>query len=465
MTKFLMIFRPREELPNLQCALRANLHFIPWQIAVSLNRVYFLAECISCWVCAADSIATGRASRLRWPLPEPRYRVLAIGSHPVQYMAPLLRRMAQHPQLDLSVAYCTLRGAQPAHDPDFNTTVKWDIPLLDGYSWQEVPNHGSGAESFWGLYNPELWKLIRKDRFDAVLCYLSYLRASFWISYFAARLSRSAFLFGCDQNSLEPRDGRAWKRGVKKVLWPALYRLADQVMVSSAGARSLILSFGIADQNVTLTPLTVDNEWWMAQSQKADRESVRASWGATPETTVILFCAKLQHWKRPIDLLRAFAQANLSDALLVYAGEGAQRQELEREAATLGVSERVRFLGFQNQAGLPAVYTAADLMVLPSEYEPFAVVVNEASCCGCPVAASDRVGAARDLIAPVDPGLIYPCGDVRALSTLLSGLCRDRGCFRQLGRAAKNRMASWSPEANVSGTVAAVSAAVHRRQL
>ena len=75
-------------------------------------------------------------SRLRWPLPEPRYRVLAIGSHPVQYMAPLLRRMAQHPQLDLSVAYCTLRGAQPVLDPDFNTTVKWDIPLLEGYPWQ-----------------------------------------------------------------------------------------------------------------------------------------------------------------------------------------------------------------------------------------------------------------------------------------------------------------------------------------
>ena len=106
--------------------------------------------------------------------------------------------MALHPQLDLSVAYCTLRGAQPAHDPDFNTTVKWDIPLLEGYRWQEVPNRGSGADSFWGLYNPGLSKLICAGRFDAVLCYLSYLRASFWISYFAARRSGSAFIFGTD---------------------------------------------------------------------------------------------------------------------------------------------------------------------------------------------------------------------------------------------------------------------------
>ncbi len=378
-------------------------------------------------------------------------------------MTPMLRRMAQHPQLDLHVAYCSLRGAQPSHDPEFNTTVQWDIPLLGGYPWEEIANRGSGADSFFGLYNPGLWKLIRNGKFDAVLCYLSYRCASFWISFSASKLSHSAFLFGCDQNSLEPRDGRAWKRPFKKLGWPLLYRLADQVVVSSNAARSLIVSIGIPEQKVTLTPLTVDNDWWCAQAEKADRGAVRAAWGANDFTFVVLFCAKLQPWKRPLDLLRAFAQANFSDAILVYAGEGTMRSELEQEATALGVADRVRFLGFQNQSQLPAVYTAADLMVLPSENEAFAVVVNEAFCCGCPVVASDRVGAVKDLIAPVDPYLIYPSGDVGALSTLLSELCRDRGRLRRLGRAARDRMASWSPQDTAAGTAAAVGAALNRR--
>ncbi len=173
---------------------------------------------------------------------------------------------------------------------------------------------------------------------------------------------------------------------------------------------------------------------------------------ATPQTTVILFCAKLQPWKRPLDLLRAFAQAHHANALLVFAGEGPQRPELERKTAALGVGERVRFLGFKNQSELPAVYTAADLMVLPSEYEPFAVVVNEASCCGCPVVASDRVGAARDLIAPVDPTLIYPCGDVPALSrTSPQSAGRSRKLCRswvtpQDGEWKRGRRGKTSPE-------------------
>lgn len=346
-------------------------------------------------------------------------------------MAPLLRRMAQQSKLDLSVAYCTLRGAQAAHDPDFNTTVQWDIPLLEGYSWQEVPNQGSGAGSFWGLYHPGLWKLIRKGRFDAVLCYLSYLCAFFWISFSACRLSGTAFLFGTDASNLVPRSGSTSKMLLKSAFWPRLHSLADQVFVPSSATRDLMLSLGLPTDRITLTPYSVDNDWWMAQSKAVDRNAVRAGWRASPQTCVILFCAKLQPWKRPLDLLHAFTRTNLANALLVYAGEGTQRRELEREASRLGVKERVRFLGFLNQTQLPPVYTAADLMVLPSEYEPFAVVVNEASCCGCAVVASDRVGSVRDLIMPVDPGLVYPCGNVEALSALLVKLNGDREHLRR----------------------------------
>jgi glycosyltransferase involved in cell wall biosynthesis len=397
-------------------------------------------------------------------VPEQRYRVLAVGSHPVQYMAPLLRRMAQDPRLDLSVAYCSLKGAQSAHDPDFNTTVQWDVPLLEGYSWQEMPNCGDGSASFWGFNNPGLGKVIREGQFDAVLCYLSYLCASFWRSYVASRRSGAVFIFGTDASSLRPRSGGGWKPKVKQALWPRLFSLADQVITPSSAGRDLMLSLGIPQQRITLTPYSVDNKWWTAQSQKVNREQVRTSWGAGPDTCVILFCAKLQPWKRPLDLLRAFAQANLSDALLVFAGEGGQHSELETEASALGIANRLRLLGFMNQSQLPAVYTSADVMVLPSEYEPFAVVVNEASCCGCPSVVSDRVGAAWDLIAPVELRLIFPCGNVSALAALLHDLCADRARLRQLGEAAKNRIATWGPQNTVESTVEAVDAAMRRRK-
>jgi glycosyltransferase involved in cell wall biosynthesis len=391
-----------------------------------------------------------------------RLRVLAVASHPVQYSSPLFRLLAQHPRLDFQVAYCSLRGAEAGHDPEFGRSVKWDIPLLDGYMWTHVPNRGSGAESFFGLNNPGLWQLIRRGRFDAVLCYTGYIRASFWISYFAAKLSHSAFLFGADAITLFPMDGRNWKRPLKRVLWPALFRLADQVVVPSSGTRDLMLSLRIPETRITLTPYVVDNDWWIERSAGAGRGSLRSSWGATARDAVILFCAKLQPWKRPLDLMQAFFKTGLSDALLIFAGDGPLRSDLENEAAKLGISERVRFLGFVNQTELPAIYTSADLMVLPSVYDGFGVVVNEAMLCGCVVVASDHVGAARDLIAHGETGYVYPCGDVDSLADILVSALGDRSRLQEIGRAGRHRLESWAPRDNVEGTVQAISAAVSR---
>jgi glycosyltransferase involved in cell wall biosynthesis len=371
--------------------------------------------------------------------------------------------MAQHPELDLTVGYCSLRGAEASFDPDFATSVKWDVPLLEGYSWIAIPNRGSGSESFFGLCNFGVWKLVRKGQFDAVICLTGYIRVSFWITFFATRMAGAAFLFGTDANTLAPRDSQSWKILAKKILWPRLYALADQVVVPSTAAFQLLHSLGIPQDHITLTPYAVDNDWWKQQSSRVDRAAVRRSWGLDSEALVILFCAKLQPWKRPIDLIRAFALADVPNSILLFAGEGPLRSELESEAISLGIAERVRFLGFINQSQLPSVYTASDVMVLPSEYEPFAVVVNEASCCGCPVIASDRVGAAPDLVVPVNPSFLYPCGDVDALARILTVAFADPLELSKCSYAARQRMETWSIRENVSGTVTAVRCAVQRR--
>jgi glycosyltransferase involved in cell wall biosynthesis len=278
----------------------------------------------------------------------------------------------------------------------------------------------------------------------------------------AAKFSRTAFLFGTDATTLTPLDGRMWKRSVKRLFWPLLFRLADQVIAPSSGSLGLMRSLGIPDDRITLIPYVVDNDWWLAESARVNRAAIRTSWGASPVAVVILFCAKLQPWKRPLDLLQAFAKTNLSNALLVFAGEGPLRAQLQAEAAALGVTSRVRFLGFVNQTQLPAIYTAADLMVLPSSYDAFGVVVNEAMLCGCPVAASDHVGAARDLITHGGTGFVYPCRDVTALAAILHEASAGSTRLSAMGRAARARMESWSPRENIEATLVAVARAVLR---
>ena len=396
---------------------------------------------------------------------ERRYKVLAVATHPVQYMAPIFRRMADERQLDLQVAYCSLKGAEPGFDPDFQTKVQWDVPLLDGYRWREVPNSGSGEETFWGWNNPALGPLIVDGKFDAVVCYVGYLRRTFWIAQSAAKASGAAFIFGTDAHSLSPRDGRNWKVWLKKMFWPWLFRRAHQVIVPSSPTFRMVRELGIPVERITLTPYAVDNDWWKTESAKVNRAAVRARWNVTVDQPVILFCAKLQPWKRPMDLLCAFAAAKIDRAILIFAGDGGEKVALENAAARLGVADRVRFLGFVNQSQLPALYTAADVMVLPSSYEPFAVVVNEAMCCGCPVIVSDQVGAAADLVAPLRAEFVFPAGNVTALAQILRAAFSNPAQLRETGRQGIAHVETHSPARVIAATVDAVESGVeYRRQ-
>ncbi|HKF53479.1 MAG TPA: glycosyltransferase family 4 protein [Candidatus Acidoferrales bacterium] len=370
--------------------------------------------------------------------------------------------MARNPRVDTLVAYCSLDGAESYQDPGFGVKVAWDVPLLQDYSWTQIRNISPRPEvgSVLGLINPSAWKLIRRGRFDAVVVLTGYLCATFWIALAAAKLSGTPILFGTDSTTLHPQNGRTWKAGIKRLFWPWLFQLSDVVIVPSNGAAALMRSLRIPQDRIQLTPYVVDNDWWTESAKRVDRKAVRRSWGVPEDASVILFCAKLQPWKRPQDLLRAFARAHILNSYLIYAGDGSMRGALEREAVDLGVQERVRFLGFVNQSGLPQVYCSSDLMVLPSEYEPFGVVVNEAMLCQCPVIVSDRVGAHVDLVRENETGFTYPCGDLDALAGVLRKAFESRDHLKQMGNVARARMSEWSPEINIEATLEAMEKAI-----
>src|SRR5579872_794933 len=396
---------------------------------------------------------------------ERKLRVLTISSHPIQYGAPLFRLMAVHPKLDFQVAYCSLRGAgSAAYDPEFGANVQWDVPLLDGYKWTHIPNRGDGAESFWSWRNTGLWKFIRQGKFDAVISHISYTRATFWIAYFAARSVGIPLIFGTDASRIEPRDDSKLKLAIKKILWPAVFSLAGQVLTASSAGRDMMLSLGFPPEKVSMTLDTVDNDWWLAQANSVDRDEARKSLGFASQEKIILFCAKLQPWKCPMDLLDAFALAAIPEAKLVFAGDGAQRAELENEAAQRKISDKVQFLGFVNQSQLPSLYKSADLMVIPSSYEPFGLVVNESMLCGCPVIASDRVGAVRDLIAHGETGYVYPCGDTTVLAKTMRDALQDPNSLASIQTNALAKIRTWSPQASAEALVVAVEAAISRRR-
>jgi glycosyltransferase involved in cell wall biosynthesis len=382
------------------------------------------------------------------PADHRRLRLLLVCSHVVQYASPVFRRMAADDRLNIEVAYCSMQGAESGVDPGFGVEVSWDQPQLEGYKWVHPPNRAWNPDvgRFFGLFNPGLWRLVREGQFDAM--YVSgYFYASAWIAILAAKWHGVPILFTTDGHNLRTWAAHSdWRQRLKKFVVRRIFALGTIILAGSSGTVEYLKSLGVPRPKIILSRNVVDNDWWTERADRVNRAKVRAEWNIPASAFVALYCAKLQPWKAPVDALEAFAAANVPDSYLVFAGDGPMRGDLENRAKALGVADRVRMLGFVNQTQLPATYRAADLLVLPSLYEPFGLVVNEAMLCRCGAAISDRVGAKYDLVREGETGFVFPAGDITALAAILRRVGGDPQLSERLGLAARERMRTWGPK-------------------
>jgi len=97
-------------------------------------------------------------------------RLAIIVSHPIQYCVPLYRRLAARKDIQLRVFFTWHAGERPQHDRGFGREVSWDIPLMEGYEYELVPNisRSPGTHHFWGIRNPDLVRRVMDWRPDAV---------------------------------------------------------------------------------------------------------------------------------------------------------------------------------------------------------------------------------------------------------------------------------------------------------
>ncbi|MBW3081515.1 glycosyltransferase [Bifidobacterium saguinibicoloris] len=128
------------------------------------------------------------------------------------------------------------------------------------------------------------------------------------------------------------------------------------------------------------------------------REKVRAELGIGTDTTVIGYCGRLAEQKNLLFLVDVFAeyQQRHSDSLLVVVGDGDLHDQIVQRAAERGLADRVRLLG--DHKDVAPYYQAMDAFVLPSLYEGFPIVLQEAQCSGLPCLASTNMTATADTV-------------------------------------------------------------------
>jgi glycosyltransferase involved in cell wall biosynthesis len=238
----------------------------------------------------------------------------------------------------------------------------------------------------------------------------------------------------------------AWKSLLKRKVYPVLFQQPHHFLPGGTRQAAFLAAHGVGRDRMTLAHMTVDVASMMAFAEArggALRAAKRIQLGLGERDVVCLFVGRLEPHKGILLLLEAFGQVSewRPEARLIIAGGGSLSNDVQAAARR---NSAIAHAGRLEGEDLWACYLAADLLVLPSLFEPWGLVVNEAMAFGLPVIVSDAVGSAADLLPQDEEGAIVPAGDAAALARTLDRMITDPALRQACSAAGQRRIAPWT---------------------
>lgn len=199
----------------------------------------------------------------------------------------------------------------------------------------------------------------------------------------------------------------------------------------SASHKDLFRHYGMKEVRICLMPMMVNNERFSVRLYKKVSETFR-----------FLYVGRIIDVKNIPVMLDAFVSAfkGNTNVEMCLVGNGDLLDELKIKYKD---KTNIIFAGPKYGEDLVEEYHNASAFVLPSSYEPWGLVVNEAMAAGLPVIVSDQVGAAHDLVEKRDTGFIFPYQDVNKLAEYMRILVNNKELYKKCADNAADFMKNY----------------------
>lgn len=316
----------------------------------------------------------------------------------------------------------------PRHDPSHPAAE-----AIDGVAIRRADLGRGAARWVAGLYRAVPALVAERGPFDVVHSHFALTGLGpLWHPALAGCRKVTQFQGPWAEESAVEGGGRL-ATAAKRALERLAYRRCDAFVTLSEAFKGLLArDYGVDPARITAIPAGVDHGRF---APAPDREALRAALGLGPGPVAFTMRRLVRRMGLEV-MIAAWAAvaADRPDARLLIAGSGPLRAELEAQAEGLGLAGRVAFLGrVSDEVGI-AHYQAADLTLVPTlALEGFGLITVESLACGTPVVGT-TVGATPEILAPLDPRLLVPPGDVEALAGRILALLGGEGPDRQACR-------------------------------
>lgn len=222
--------------------------------------------------------------------------------------------------------------------------------------------------------------------------------------------------------------------GLSRGIHAAEHRITNQAQIVIACSRAMRTEvstlFDVPSERIVVIPNGIDLDRWRV----SDRERAKGAKHWQTDGARILFLGRLE-WEKGVHTLlesvTALGAESDRDFELLVAGTGTYQATLKEQARDVIESGTVTFTGWVPEQELRELTSAADLVVVPSLYEPFGLVALEAGALGVPLVVSDRGGLA-DIVTDGTTGRTFPAGDARGLANAIAAQLDDGAAAGQM---------------------------------
>ncbi|MCX7856939.1 MAG: glycosyltransferase family 4 protein [Deltaproteobacteria bacterium] len=367
-------------------------------------------------------------------------------THPIQYQAPLWRELSRFSELDVTVHYFSDQGVANRLDPGFAKVFAWDVPLLEGYHYKFLSQKPIRYAPMFRIHSVR--RFLEESHFQVVFLHGYAHLFSIQLVLMARRFNYKVILRG--EFTERKRDSNMWRRVLRPIYLKWFYSKVDHFCPIGKDSMEHLQIYGVPESKITLTPYSVDDELLARQREAFDRKECRRFFGIGEDQIVFLFSGKMIERKQPLLLAQAALKLKENPRLfLIFLGDGEQlpilRRVLEKELGG-------RFIcpGFVNQSQLGRFFSAADVFVLPSKFETWGLVVNEAMHFGLPCIVSDGASCSQDLIIHGKTGFVFPSGDEEALVNVMRYFLKYPEEIRTIGVAAFDHIKNFTTKRTAS---------------
>jgi len=391
-----------------------------------------------------------------------KYKLAILASHPIQYQAPLFKKITENSQIDLMVYFNWDFGVgEESFADEFGKKIKWDIPILEGYKYKFLKNFFlKPSDIFFGQINLGIIKELVINNYDAVVVF-GWNSFTNWLVFLTKFIHRTRIILQSESPLNQELLKSKWKIKIKKIILGWLFKHISAFLYIGEENKKFYQFYDIPEEKLFFAPYAVDNERFTAANKelRSKNYELRKKLGIGKNDIVILFVGKLIEKKRPMDILRAYGSIIHNSKFIIhllFVGDGVLRSNLEKYVKENNL-KNIHFTGFKNQTELPQYYALADIFVLPSGIgETWGLVVNEAMCFSLLVIVSDVVGCGQDLVRQNENGFVFLLGDINKLAERLKELAENKEKREQFGKKSFEIIQKYSYKKDIEGILKAL---------